>query len=782
MSLSQQGLYRFDEFELDRTKRTLLRNGSPVSLAPKAFDVLSQLLANPGRVVTKEELMQAVWPDSFVEEGNLAYHISGLRRSFADRAGYIVTIPGRGYQFTAEVLRQSPAAAEPTVPDQPLSAEVAVAGIQTVHERTHIVVEETIGRQRGARSQGTILWVCGGMVAIGLAAVAGWRWAHPPSYGHAEAVIADLDNATGDADFDHSLNRMLQIDLQQSPYFTIVGEGRKRETLRTMRQPDGEPITAPLAREICQRLNGQIYITPALAKVGDRYLVSLEANDCVDGHSLGSGHKEGTSKNEVLAALAALTQQVRHDTGESRASIRQFDKPLFNSYTASLDALKAYSEATRLGIAGKFSEAIPLYHRAIELDPKFAAAYGDMASMYFNMGDDQHDREAATKAYALRDTVNDYERFFIEYGYHSSVTGDLHAQLDVLRQWAGTYPNDSLPLAALVNLETQMGEFGNAAAYADRALDLQRKANLHNGTIYDVAARAYHHANMPDKVRAVYREAMQADADSEGLHSTMLGLAIENGDAAGMEREIAWSRGKPDESRILLVAALAALANGQARHSDALFAEATSAARRDKLEDILGNYEDYHARMLVELGLTNEAREILRRLPTGDPSTDRLFTEAEVGDAAKVLTEAQRVQDAAPNDVFAKVEYTPSVHAVIALRQGKPGEAIALLEADVPYELRNPTVPYLRGQAYLAMRQGPQATLEFAKIADKPWLADPPSPLIALASLNLARAYALDGNSAGSRNEYQRFFTLWRDADADLPILRQAHLEYQRIR
>ncbi len=779
MSLTLKEIYRFEEFELNCVRRALLREGQPVPLSPKAFEVLAYLVIHPGEVVTKEELIQAVWPESFVEEGNLAHQVSSIRRAFADRAGYIVTVPGRGYQFTAEVERHIPA---------PPPAGQTFVGLQTVRERTQIVVEEAVttplrGGYREAKLSGrrwvrSSLWAGAGMLVAALVAVAIWRLTHPPSYGHALTVIADLDNVTGDTDFDHSLNRVLQIDLEQSPYFTVVGEGRARRTLKMMNQPVEEPITGPLAREICQRLNGQVYVAPAIAKVGGRYLLTLEANDCADGHSLGAAQKEVSSKGEVLGAFAALTRQVRRAAGESRASLRSFDKPVYDEPTASLDALKAYSEAVRLGNAGKFSESIALFRHAIELDPNFAVAYADMASMYYNIGDKPHDREAMIMAYALRDTVNERERLYLEFRYHQSVTGDLHAQLDALRQWAATYPQDNVPLDDLVNLETWIGQYGAAAAHADRALDIERRGNIHNGIGYEIAARAYHHANMPDKLRAVYAEAQRWKADTEGLHGIMLQFAAENGDVAGVEREIAWSRGKPDESHILQEAASEALAAGQVRRADALFAEATAAAQRDKLQDTLVDIDDYRVRMLAELGLIAEARALLKRLPPADPSLDKAFTEAKVGNATEALAEAQRQQTATPDDVLLNVEYAPSVRAAIALREGKASEAVALLQTAAPYEMRDPTVPYLRGQAYLAAHQGPEAEAEFAKLANHPWLADPPAPLIVLAHLGLARAYALENKTAESRSEYEKFFALWKDADTDIPALKQAHGEY----
>jgi len=789
MSLTLKEIYRFEEFELNCARRALLRQGQPVPLSPKAFEVLAHLVMHPGEVVTKEELIQAVWPESFVEEGNLAHQVSSIRRAFADRASYIVTVPGRGYQFTAEVERHIPARANEVDPGEQVPAGQTLIGMQTVRESTHIVVEEAVttplpgGPSRaatlwGRRSVRLSLWAGAGILVAALVALFTWRLTHPPSYGHAVTVIADLDNETGDTDFDHSLNRVLQIDLQQSPYFTIVGEGRARRILKMMSQPVDEPITAPLSREICQRLNGQVYVAPAIAKVGGRYLLTLEANDCADGHSLGAAHKEVSSKGEILGAFSALIRQVRRAAGESRASLGSFDNPVYDEPTASLDALKAYSEATRFGVDGKFSESIALFRHAIELDPNFAVAYADMAGMYYNIGDRPHDREAIIKAYALRNTVGERERLYLEFRYHQSVTGNLHAQLDALRQWAATYPQDNIPLDDLVNLETWTGQYGAAAADADRALDIERHNNIHNGIAYEIAARAYHHANIPDKLRAVIAEAQQWKADTEGLHGIMVQFAAENGDAAGVEREISWSRGKPDESHILQEAASTALAAGEVRRADALFAEATSAARRDNLQDTLIDIEDYRVRMLAELGLIAEARALLKRLPPADPSLDKAFTEAMVGNATQALAEAQRQQTATPNDVLLNVEYAPSVSAAIALRQGKPNEAVALLQSVEPYELRDPTVPYLRGQAYLASHQGPQAAVEFEKLADHPWLADPPAPLIVLAHLGLARAYALENKTAESRSEYEKFFALWKDADKDIPALKQAHSEY----
>ncbi len=644
-------LVRFgDGLELDRTAYELRRSGRPLKLERIPMEILSLLIDRKGQLVARDEIIEKIWgKDVFLDTDNsINSAIRKIRQVLKDDPEnplFIQTVTGKGYRFIATVT----AAGVPAIPQSAVSnsaTEVPAIGSGAVspalpdqaaatlapRERIHLVIEEEETRPAHRTPPRRFwLWAGIGLVAVALVALAGWRLAHPPTYVHAAAVIADLDNETGDTEFDHSLNSMLQIDLHQSPYFTVIGEERAREILGTMKQPVDERITAPLAREICERLNGQVYLTPAIAKVGDLYLVSLEANDCVDGHSLGAAHKQASSKDGVLAAFAALTVQVRRDAGESRASLRQFDHPLYNEPTASLEALKAYSEASRIADTGKSVESIPLFQHAIRLDPNFAIAYAVLSTMYSNISDHVHDREAIMKAYALRDTVNEPERLYIEYRYHASVTGDVHAQLDALRQWSGNYPQDDVPLACLVLLEMQTGQFHEAAANADSLLDLMKDVTIpqrgpaYGGALYEIAGYAYYHANMSGKVRVVYAESLQRKVDTPGLHELMLQIAATNGDTAGVAHEIAWSRGKPDEGHLLQYAAMAALASGEVQRADKLFAEASVAAERDKLEVALTDFDDYRARMLIELGLTEKARALLTMLPPSDSNLDKAF-------------------------------------------------------------------------------------------------------------------------------------------------------------
>jgi DNA-binding winged helix-turn-helix (wHTH) protein/tetratricopeptide (TPR) repeat protein len=761
----------FGEFCLDPVGRSLSRHGERLTLTRRSFDVLCYLAQRPGQIVTREELLQNVWADANVELNSLTQSISALRRALEERPGennFIATIPGRGYQFLLPVKIVGD---DPPAPAAPTRV--------VLHERT--VSEQRITHEHIPRPR--LLPRLAILLTPVLLGVAAWFFFHPAdvSSAHVTAVIADLENNTGDPEFDHTLNKVLQIDLQQSPFFTVVSDGRARRTLKSMQQDPTGPITAPLAREICQRLNGQVYIVPSISTLGNRYSLAMELNRCSDGRQLGSSHKESASKNDVLAAWSDLTQRLRHFAGESRASLRDFNKPLYDEPTSSLDALRAYSEATRLGDNGRFQESIALYQHAVDLDPNFALAYADMSSMYYNVDDELHAKPAIAKAYALRQTANEREQFYIEFRYAQSVTGDLPAQLTALHRWAAMYPQDNLPLADLVNFETWTGHYPEAAAYADRVTALEQRMGVHNGISYEIAARAYHHANLPDRLRATYAAALQWKVDTQGLHGIMLQFAAEHGDWAEVDRQVNWSRNTPNETHLLQEAGMAVLAAGQVHKADALFTEARHTAQRDQMQSSLADIDDYYARMLVELGFTDRARQLIHQLPPNDPSLDLAFAQAALGDTAPALAAAQRMQAASPNDTLVNASYVPSIQAIIALNQSHPDRALQDLTASQPYELRDPTVPYLRGQAYLAAHQPAQAIAEFSKLANHPWINDPPAPLTALATLGIARAYAQQHQDALALAAYRNFLATWSSADPDIPILIQARKELDAL-
>lgn len=789
-TLKDNMFLRFDGFELDPAARTLRREGQIVSIKPKTFDLLQYLAEHPLRPVSKEELLAALWPNSFVEERNLSQHVFLLRKALTASGhddAVVITVPGKGYQFAAAVERVGE------------SAESEAGNglvIQATESVTRVVVEngtdERAGLARGSRKRLAEGWTgrrrrwvataCAAAVVLGVGAWLGWNRLHAKAGGHVQVVIADLDNSTGDVAFDRTLNKVVQIDLQQSPYFAVVGEERLRDALELMGRRGGAPISSEDVREACQRLNAQVYLTPAIASVGSRYLVTMGATACADGKVVGDRKEEADSKSGVLRAVEELTSAIRKDVGESRASLKQFDRPLYLERTTSLDALKAYSEAVNLGGAGKYDEAAQLYQRAIDMDPNFAIAYADLSSMYFNLGDSGHARENIAKAFAMRDLVNERERFYITYRYHESVTGDLHAMREVLEMWSATYPEDNLVAANLANHLTWIGQYKESADAAVRSLELNAALGIPpNGIALEIAARAFKHLGEYDRALEYYRTAVERKVDSAGIHGIALQIAALRHDAKEVANQIAWSRGTTAEGQILQQAGMAALADGRARDAERLFEEATAVAKRDHMEADLVVIDAYRPRILVEMGLTARAKELSDAFKVEDTYMDRLYAMAEIGDAGQARAAAMERQKQAPQDTLVNAEYVPSVYAALALRAGRPAEAVEGMQAAEVYEMRDPTIAYLRGQAFLAAGENEEAAAAFQRLIDNPGIDDPLTPLHALAHLNRGRALVKLGKGSEARTEYEEFFEAWKAADADLPALKQARAEMGRL-
>jgi eukaryotic-like serine/threonine-protein kinase len=797
--LTGNALIRFEGYELDPATRTLRRDGQPVPIKPKTFDLLLYLLEHPHQVVTKEELLTALWPNSFVEERNLSQHVFLLRKTLTTTGqphGIISTLPGKGYQFTGGVERipKHPANGTNGIngPNSPNGLEAGLL-IHAVQSITTVVVEEDTddgadAQASGSRSRAIApasarrkwVWATTGIAAAALLAWCGyfgWKWLHPATGSHVRVVIADFENSTGDPTFDQVLNKVVQIDLQQSPYFTVIGEGRVRNVLQLMGRKPGAPISGEDAREACQRLNAEVYLTPAIAAIGSRYLVTMSAGACGDGSTVGARKQDADSKAGVLRAVEEVTAGMRRDVGESHTSLQQFDNKLYLERTSSLDALKAYSEATNQENAGRVDDAARLFEHAIELDPDFAIAYADLSSMYYNLGDRARDRENIVKAYNMRDTVSERERFYITYRYHESVTGDVHAMKDTLELWSATYPQDTIVMADLANYLTWIGQYQQSADVAARAIQLNESTGVHNGIAYEIAMRAFKHLGQYDKALAYFDTAVQSKIESAASHSLALQIASLRHDEKEVARQIEWARGTPSEMQLLQQAAMAALADGRARDSEKLFAQAAAAARRDHAEPDMAVIDAYRPRILAEMGLTTRARELAAAFTGADTYMDRLYAMAKLGDSSRAAASAAEREKQSPQDTLVNAEYAPAVLAAVALRAARPADALELLRAAQPYELRDPTITYQSGQTFLAAGKPAEAEAEFRKLIDNPGIDDPLTPLHALAHLSLARILKQQGKPNEARAEYAAFLEMWKSADADLPPLKQAREE-----
>jgi DNA-binding winged helix-turn-helix (wHTH) protein/tetratricopeptide (TPR) repeat protein len=761
-------IYRFGAFRIEPDTRSLMLHEQPVPLTPKAFDLLLYMARNPGRLLTKEELLAAVWPDSIVEEGNLAQNVFLLRKALGAASKenrYVLTIPGRGYQFAAPIRTEAP------------QLVVHAAHTQT----TAIVEEEYFDRVPvGSRSR-RIVWA--GAAALAALAVAGaivYRAAQRPvPGGHREIVVADFVNHGKDPAFDLTLRRAVEIELGQSPFLSILPPPKVAETLRMMGRPADENLSQPVAREVCQRNNGQAVIAGEIASVGSHYLVTLDALDCGTGSAISQAKSEAASKEDVLKSLDRATGQVRRQLGESPRSMQQFDVPLAQATTRSFDALVAYSKATAMPAQANIADSIPLFDRAIELDPQFALAYAARGRVLVNLQESKRAAEDYTKAYALSKGVSEREKLAIAARFYASVDEDLERTADTYKVWTRLYPRDAASWVELAGTYILMGRYRESVAAALEALKLDSKAVL----AYVMLARAQKKSNLFEEAKATCREAFARGLDNWHLHSILFQIAYAQKDGAATAREVQWDKGKTTENATLENEAFAAATEGRIRRARDLFRAAVAASRRERLEDFPNELLVDEAQVELFAGFLPEARSEAERVPPDQDTytlTEAGITAALSGGTPYAAALIARLKSDPRRSVLRDRIYIPLLEGAVAIYGKTPAEAVKLLEPAQVYELRDYIIPFLRGRAYLDARLPEQAVTEYRAIADNPGI-DPVSPMYPLAYLGLARAYGLEGKHAESRAAYERFFGLWKDADANLPVLQEARRESAKM-
>jgi DNA-binding winged helix-turn-helix (wHTH) protein/tetratricopeptide (TPR) repeat protein len=783
MSLLPNDLYQFDEFELSRSRRTLLRNGQSVSLLPKTFEVLSCLVGNPGRVVAKDELLKTVWPESFVEENNLTQHISLLRKALGDRASYIVTIPGRGYQFAASVSTQVPNGhpqngnGTAPYPGQPRQAAVEEAQPAPPAAAIPAPAPASLPRHTVAR------WVVFSLAFATIAVMAGfavWKqWSHPPQL--RKVLVADFSNSTGDATFDHTLKRALEIDLEQSPYIDLMSEREAMSTLDLMGRTEDTPITSGVALEICARSNRNVLLTGDIIPVGHEYLLTLEATDCASGKQLTAAKAEAGAKEKVLAALDKVADRVRRGLGETSQSMENYQVPIMDATTASLDALTSYSIGQSMDAQGKNeTETLPFYQKAVELDPQFAMAYGAIGNEYYNLSEPKLAAQYYKKAFDLSGRVSAKEKLILQAHYYSEGLQNMEQGINTYRQWTETYPNDWVPWVDLANDYTQIGQYPPAIAAGQQALKIEPNRAINSS----VLVRAYKRANRFVEAKSVGFDAVRRGKDSSGLHASLYELAVIDRDPNALTRETKWAANNNTGWYgwyFIFLRAEAAEAAGKQREADALFRSGWETAEHERLQEAADDLLIYQASVELSFGLPAAARATLGRLQNQDPdSPDLAIVRASLGDvsAAERYLSAHGA-DANPGTLEANVDL-PRVRATLSMVRGKPLDAVAALEPTRPFELASYTIPSQRAEAWLKAGKPDLALPEYQKILSNQGI-DPLSPLYALAHLGMARAFVQQKKFPESRAEYERFFARWKEADSDLPLLAQARTEYARL-
>lgn len=771
-------IFQFGEFQVDPASRSVTRGEETVALGRRAFEVLLYFVSNPGQVLSKQELLENVWPDAFVDENNLAQSISVLRKALGDRAdasSYIVTLPGRGYQFTGTV--------HVVAADAGSTASIIPEATELLYReqivRTTVITEASERRSLPGPGQRRSWWIAGSIAVLLLAGIAGavaWRHAHrvPPD---PIVVISSIQNRTGDADLDDALNSAIATDLKQSPYLDFLSAVRVQDTLSQMQQKKDAVLTPALAREICLRNNAQVMLQGVITRFGQRYLLTLNATDCTSGDSLASAKSEAPSADAIPRVVDTVAADIRRQLGESRASIHRFETPLSTANTGSFEALRSYSDAGHLAHQGRYADAVPMYQRAIELDPKFAMAYAELSGAYRNVGDRAQEVLSLSKAFELRDSANERDRFYIIARYHQSVTGNLEEGLRNYRAWTGAYPRNSQAWGNMADVYTQLGQADLAIAPAQRSLEL----DPNDAVGYVILGRALMHAGRLQEAHAVCDHAVARGLDGDDLHSLLMQIDLVLNDDDDVAKQIEWAKTHSSASRMRLNEALLQFSRGQIRQGQEVLATIASSYKQQGLTRLYAVYSLAASRILAETEHKAEAETVLKSQAPPAGVLDPLIAMTEVGRGVQAKTILDRELAEHPNDTLWTSFRAPQVRAGILLSSHKPQEAIEALRPALPYDLRNFEVPYLRGLAYLDAQQPSDAEREFRKIVDHRSV-DPLSHLYALAYLQIARAFAREARTAESQAAYETFFALWKNADANEPLLKEAHNERDRLR
>jgi tetratricopeptide (TPR) repeat protein/predicted Ser/Thr protein kinase len=621
-------------------------------------------------------------------------------------------------------------------------------------------------------------------------------------------VLADFTNTTGDTVFDGALRQGLAVQLEQSPFLSIISDQQIQQTLKMMGQPRDARLTPEIARDVCQRSGSKAYLTGSIASLGSQYVLGLKAVNCVTGETLAEEQERASGKEQVLSAMDKAAPKLRTKLGESLITIKKFDTPLEQATTPSLEALQAYSLGRKIGaMQGNSDAPIPFFQRAIQLDPNFASAYGALAACYANLGERNLAVQNTRKAYELREPVSEVEKFRIESFYYGFSTGDQEKVRQVDELWTQSYPRDPAAWNALGVIYRSLGQYDKMLAAMLEAARL----SPNTAAIRTNLVSSYLRLNRPEEARAAVKQAQPENLDFPGLRSQMYLLAFLQKDAAGMAQQVAWSTGKRGAERGLLAFEADTSAYfGRLGNAREFSRRAVTLAERSGEGEVAANYEAEAALREALLGNTAEARQraatalVLSR--GRDVQYGAALALSLAGDASRSQELADDLGRRFPEDTAVQVNYLPTLRAQLALSRGVPAKssgtgssrAIEALQSATPYELGLFGGPrnfvcypiYVRGEAYLAGRQGDKAAAEFQKLLDHPGVVL--NGLIgALAHLGLGRAYALeaqslqgaeaDGARAKARTAYNDFLTLWKDADPDIPILKQAKAECAKL-
>ena len=596
-------------------------------------------------------------------------------------------------------------------------------------------------------------------------------------------LLADFVNTTGDAVFDGTLKQALAVQLEQSPYLNLLPESRLRDALRFMGRPPDERISNDTAREICIREGAKATITSSISSLGTHYMITLSAVNAQTSDVLAREEIEAESKEQVLKSLDRAASNLRGKLGESLSSVQKFATPLEQATTASLEALKAFTLGQAEHMGGEDSKAVPHLKHAIELDPNFAVAHATLGVAYANLTQGDLAASFITRAFDLKERASERERLYISSHYYDLVTRDYEKAIEIYEQWVQTYPRDTTPRDNLALRYQAIGQVEKALASSAEAMRIDPKDSYAVQNLAD----AYLRLNRFDEAKSV---AEKPGATQWSLHFYLLQLAYIRGDAAAERHEVDLSAGRPEQPLLEFFHARGQYALGRLPLGRTEYAQSESTAQRLGYKEFSGGILGAQAWDEAHLGNITEARkkfsEALARSQDRDTRTGVMVLLAETGDAARSQKMAEELVRQYPTDTMLNKVSVPMAQAFTQLQRNQPAQAVARLETAAPYELGSGpngtgySINYLRGEAFLRLKDGAKAAAEYQKILAHHGV-DPLDPAYNLSHLGLGRAYALQGNTAQAKSAYQDFFALWKDADPEIPILKQAKSEYANL-
>jgi DNA-binding winged helix-turn-helix (wHTH) protein/Flp pilus assembly protein TadD len=777
-------LYRFGQFVLDPGRRALARADSPVSLTPKAFDVLLFLVQNPNRLVSKEELLQSVWGDTFVEEGNLKQYISHLRKALghnSEDTRLIVTIARKGYQFTGDVTVAEAADIAKHATLRAAASETSKTDARPVEFPTREKVTKSPSPRLGLRK-----WFApAGLLAV-IAAAFWLCWTHPRQVTLAATdtiVLATVKNETSDPVFDDALDTALRYEMEQTPYLNILGIDKVFGTLAQLNLPSTTKLTPDVARQVCGKTNSKMVISQSIGDAGNGYHLQMQALECGSGATLAKEQADIAKRNEVVHELGVTAARLRAKLGEPADSLGRFNQPLERALDSSLEALQAGTQGYKLSLAGDVEGALKLYQRAVELDPNLAVTYGRMGAAYLFLGNTELSAASYTRAYQLRDRLTEKDRLNTEIAYYGRVTGDWEKEYSSVLRFLEIFPRDVLAHANLRAAFVYLGQPDRAADEAAETARLQPSSYYFGSAIQSIRF-----ASRFNEAKSWLAKADALKLDSSLIRRERLIVAFATGERDNVEKILKQEERGSYREDFLHEHSLIEIQQGRFHSAERLRLQAlgrTSKASNADWWVVLSAMED------AEVGKDVQARRYESEAAGSPLDRDNkialVLALARSGRTAEAGRLADQISAESPEDTLVQHYFIPTIRAAIKLRQHDPAAAIDLLRGTAKYDLaftgsfESVYPAYIRGLAYLELGDGRSAATQFQKLIDNPGFTvrHVTGPL---AWLQLGRAQKMIGDEAATRKSYETFLDLWKNADPDIPIYQQAKAEYAKLR